>query len=168
MPALTIECDFTMPLDAAVEDVWAFIDSPEAQVRHHPQIDRIDVVTGAWGEPGSEFVTSGRGKDGEPFTVQQRLVAVDRPHSYVTELKAPDLTTTSTIRFDVVDGRVASFSQGITAVTRNLSLAEYGLVKLQSGAVKREAGDDFLVSLSVLQRFLIEECGDGADAARAG
>ncbi|WP_062069183.1 SRPBCC family protein [Demequina sediminicola] len=161
MPHLTLTSEFTLPLDAAIEDIWAFIDDREAQVRLHPQIERIDVVEGAWGQVNSEFVTTGHAKDGSDFMVQQRLVEVKRPESYVTELRAPDVTTTSTMSFGVSNGRAQELRQRIVLRTRNLSLGEYAAVKLKSRSLKSDAGDDFLVAYSVLQRYLIEECGYG-------
>ncbi|WP_061960576.1 hypothetical protein [Demequina flava] len=58
MPVFTLDATFDLPLDAAAQDVWAFVDDREVQARFHPQIGRIDVVKGAWGKPGCEFVTT--------------------------------------------------------------------------------------------------------------
>lgn len=162
MPTYTLKADFNLPLDAAIEDVWAFVRDREAQVRLHPQIDRMEVVVGQWGEPGSEFVITGRNKEGVPFTAQETLIDLNYPHSYTNRMHSPDITTETTVTFGIDNGRVSELRLSMRGKTRQLSLPEYLAIKANSRAMKADAGDDFLVSYSVIQRYLIEECGYGA------
>lgn len=163
MPRLKMKIACSLPLQAKVADVWAFVDDREAQVKYHPRIDRIDVVSGEWGAPGSRMVVSARQIDGTPVVAEQEMVSVDRPHGYATQTPFPDGVSRSHIEFGVDGDTVVSFAETVVVTTRPLNWLEYAVLTVKKRAMRADAEAEFMESYGVLQRYLYEECGDDVD-----
>lgn len=110
-------------IDATLDEVWAYIDSREAQVELDPRISRVDVIEGVWGEPGSRMVVTARLPDGQIHTAESVLESVDAPHGYVTSHTFPDGVTRASHQFREIDGGV-EWVHEVEIVTRDLSWIE--------------------------------------------
>ncbi|WP_144018693.1 SRPBCC family protein [Demequina sp. NBRC 110051] len=110
-------------LRATIDEVWAYVSSREAQVKHDPRMVRIDVIEGQWATIGSRMVTTGILDSGEHHTFESELIAIRPPESYTTRSWFPDGHVTGTHQFRQVGGEV-EWSHQIDIETRSLTWIE--------------------------------------------
>jgi hypothetical protein len=151
MPTYRQRMTYDEVLPATIDEVWAYVTSREAQVKHDPRFQRIDVIEGRWGEPGSRITTTGTLPSGQQHTWDQELVRVEAPSLYETRSRFPDGTTTGTSRFRS-DADATHWEHEIEIVTRGLSVFEYlaliatGRARRRQAAVDHQSDVDYLVA----------------------
>jgi hypothetical protein len=127
-------------VDVPVDVVWDYIQDAGAQVRHDPRITDIDLVSGEWSAEGSEMTISGFGVDGKQYTIQVRLLGIERMRYYRTQEVTPDVTVTNTISTEPHEsGTVVTTVTQIR--TRDVNWLERAVVRATRR--KRRAGFEF-------------------------
>lgn len=149
---MTMAIDATHVVAATVEEFWRFTDDPEAQVRFDDRIQSITVTEGTYGEPGMVAAVAAQGPLGIDTAVL-RLVAVDRPRSYVTEAITDDVTSTSTVTVrEVQDG--LEVTARIEVATRELNPLERASLWVMKHRLRKEAVAEHGRAIDALAAFV--------------
>lgn len=158
MPRYRFSAEHTAVLPATLDDVWGYIDDRQAQVDFDPRMIRIEVIEGAWGEPGCRAVATARLATGQVHTFEQRIEAVDRPRSFATSSPFPEGVTRGVQSFSEVDGGV-EWTHRVEVETRRVSMLELLALTLTARSRRREVAADHRADRAAFEAALAARRG---------
>lgn len=142
------ECLTAVPLEA----VWRYIRDADAQIRHHPRVRAIRMVSGEWGRAGSTMSMTSVDAHGVENTTEVELVSVDEPRSYSMRVTLPDVVTVNVVSTEPhADGTV--LRSVVHIHTRPVNWIERLVVKSKRGERQIEADDYAEVTRQAVEDF---------------